>query len=152
MKPIRITLAALVLSVATAHAKGAAEARSPTAYQCQGAGITLDYSSTSLDGTPRMSVVYEGDRLDFKGDDIISETTVMGELEEVVLKLMPDAGRVTGSLVIPPISLVRKNALRFQTVAILTTTRVPTAATPYEGVLATSKYVKVKCVARYLVF
>jgi hypothetical protein len=93
-------------------------------------GVHLHYDSTSIDGTPKLSYqgpgMADGQPIDrsFRGDDIYSRVTEIGQLVTVTLEVNPDADTLLLSLAIPDFNLSDKaQAAECHTYAFLTTNR-----------------------------
>jgi hypothetical protein len=78
----------------------------PNLYQLQGCGISVSYSTTGLDGKPHFSYQDAVVSKSFTGEQIEVSKTSIGSLVTVVLRLTPDAGSTTFTVLIPSINLV----------------------------------------------
>jgi hypothetical protein len=77
-------------------------------FELSGKSIHVSYSSTSFTGVPLFS--YRDDRLSrsFSGEEIHVEDTDVGQLVTVTLEAVADGDRVTFSLVLPIVTLRKR--------------------------------------------
>jgi hypothetical protein len=101
-------------------AEASAAIKQPNSYALSGDGIKIDYSSTSVDGSPRFRYEEGSETRDFKGKEIRTEETELGTLVTVTTKLTPDRGSTTFTLLIPRINLGTTNSADVTTNGITT--------------------------------
>ncbi|QEL14594.1 hypothetical protein [Limnoglobus roseus] len=77
----------------------------PNVYHLHGGGIHVTYSTTSISGQPLFSYHDTHGSHNFMGDQITVEKTSIGNLVTVVLRLTPDAGSTSFSVLIPIVNL-----------------------------------------------
>ena len=78
--------------------------------------------------------------------DISKESTLIGDLWEVTTGFMPDVQTDHASLLIPKVML-GASPIKFNSQLILTKVATPFIATPYEGVVNSSRFINVFCTA-----
>jgi hypothetical protein len=86
--------------------------------------IKINYSTTSLNGLPRLTYQTSQKTLNFSGDAIRSVDTEIGQMVTILIEVIPDARSTTLTLLLPTVNLpagAKKNQV--QTKAILTTSR-----------------------------
>ena len=99
-------------------------------YELRGGATQISYSTTSIDGTPKLG--YEGpdgESHSFSGDEIATAHTELGLEVTVTLRAIPDAGTTAATVLIPPARL-ENNEAAIDTVAIVTTKRTSIAGPP----------------------
>ena len=74
-------------------------------YQVHGGGIHVTYSTTSFGGKPLFSYRMRHGSHNFSGDQIKAVKTPIGDLVTVTIRLTPDAGSTTFSLLVPTVNL-----------------------------------------------
>jgi hypothetical protein len=87
------------------------------------APIRISYSSTSINGIPRVSYKDAKYDLSFEGDQITRMKTPLGDLVTVTLENTPDAFDRTFTLIAPAIKLIEGDRVKFDTLGIETTDR-----------------------------
>ncbi len=93
----------------------------PNSYELSCDGVTLNYSTSSFDGSPRLSFRDAERDLNFSGEQIRTLVTELGTEVTVTLETIPDARTVTLTLLVPAINLGEEREVEFATVAIETT-------------------------------
>jgi len=78
---------------------------SPTLYQLHGKGLCVTYSTTSIEGRPRFSYQDSQENKSFSGDEITVTQSPIGALVTVVIRVVPDAGSTSFSVLIPLVNL-----------------------------------------------
>lgn len=116
-----------------------ADLNAPNLYELSGDDVTLSYSTTSINGLPRLTF---GDR-QFVGEEIRTRATDLGTEVTVTLDEVPDQQTVTLTLLVPVVNLPDSAQADLDTVAVETTTRTSiggprlvTGAVQTYGVLA----------------
>jgi hypothetical protein len=80
-------------------------AQQPNTFELSGHGIQISYSTTSFSGKPLFTYHNHNQIKQFSGDEIQTETTVLGTLVTVTIFLTPDRGSTTFTLLVPKINL-----------------------------------------------
>lgn len=131
----------------------AAEAeQQPNFYECTGRGANLTLSIGSkaevgiMPAATVLSLELGKQSYSFKEQDMTVESTLIGELWEVVLQHVPDSHINHASVVIPQINLGGE-AKRFASQLILTKISTPFTGQPFNGVVNASKYIDLNCTA-----
>lgn len=149
LKPTRIMVAAL-LSLGLADTVSASQ--QVNFYQCSGRGVNLTLSiggNAEIGISPAATILtleLGKQRYSFEGRNITVESTLIGELWEVMLQQIPDSHIEQASVVIPEIRLGNE-PLRFASQLILTRVETPLSGEPAQGVINASKYVDLSCTA-----
>jgi hypothetical protein len=128
-----------------------AKKAAPNLFDLSGEGITVSYSTTSIDGKPRFTYKKGRQSLSFSGKDITSLDIGIGTLVSVLIASTPDKDSTTFSIVLPAIILPDSNRQAFRTIGITTTTRT-TIAGPPPGAQQTYKAVALRGVAQSVDF
>jgi hypothetical protein len=97
-------LAALLPSRPT-RARVMAMAEAPNLFELAGDGVKVTYSTSSIDGQPRLSYQDAERDLSFAGEEIITQDSAIGHLVTVSLETIPDAAELTLTLLVPDINL-----------------------------------------------
>ncbi len=93
----------------------------PNLYELEGfGGLRVTYSTTSIAGVPLFNYSYHGKDHAFRGDEIRTQKTEIGQLVTVTLEAVPDLHTITFTLLIPTVNLDEKNEARIQTDGIRT--------------------------------
>jgi hypothetical protein len=79
-------------------------------FELRGGSIQVTYSSTSVLGGPILSYRDPQRSLSFRGNDIASEETALGELITVTLEAIPDVRTVTFTLILPIVTVMRQSS------------------------------------------
>jgi hypothetical protein len=97
-------------------------------FSLSGGDIYVDYSSTSINGQPRLTYHDSARTLSFAGIDIrTSEIRDIGTIVSVTLMITPDVGSTTFSLLIPVVTVGPSGSNPVTTVGITTLHRTPLA-------------------------
>lgn len=132
-------------------------AQTPNFYECTGrhVSLTLVVGSQAEVGIlpPQTTLNLQlGEKsYRFQESDIVTESTLIGDLWEVVLEHIPDLHIKHASVVIPSVSL-GKSPVTFKSQLVLTTVNTPFIPTPFEGVVNPSKYIDLACTASMVYF
>lgn len=97
---------------------------SPNQFQLSGHGLSLEYTTTGIDGQPHFSYHDHSFTKSFSGNEISTEDTALGSLVSVRLMLTIDAGSTTFTLLIPRINLNPGETVHVRTEGILTIHRL----------------------------
>ena len=128
-----------------------ATTKAPNLYELRGEGLAVTYSTTSIDGKPRLTFKKRRQTLSFSGDEITSLETNIGTLVSVAIARVPDKGFTTFSALLPAIQLTGSGKQSFRTIGIMTVTAT-TIAGPAKGVQQTYKSVPLRGSAQKVVF
>jgi hypothetical protein len=103
---------------------------------------------------PRSSAIQDSKcQLQFQGDEIRKDQTVLGKLVTVDLESVPDLHTITLTLVVPSINLGDETRQKFKTLAIRTTTHTSIGGPALvEGPLQTYDVFKLKGTAQQVDF
>lgn len=123
----------------------------PNLFQLGGEGVTVTYSTTSIDGQPRLTYKKGRQTLSFAGRDIATTDIGIGSLVSVVIARVPDKGTTTFSILLPAIQLPETRKQSFRTIGIVTVTAT-TIAGPPVGVRQTYKTVALRGSAQQVEF
>src|SRR5262245_14809094 len=77
----------------------------PNLFNLAGEGLTVSYSTTSIDGKPRFTFKKGRKTLTFAGSEITSVAAGIGTLVSVVIAQVPDKSTTTFSVLLPAIKL-----------------------------------------------
>jgi hypothetical protein len=113
----------------------------PNVFQLQGYNTQISYSTTSFTGVPELTYVSRGETLNFRGENIRTEQTQLGQM--VTVNLSSNLAAVGGfeslTLLIPAVSLPLNSRESFiQTIAVFS----------LRGCLKSIKYDSVEIVAK----
>jgi hypothetical protein len=132
-------------------AKKTAPDAAPNLFELSGKGLTVSYSTTSIDGKPRFTFKKGRQTLNFAGDEITSLGIGIGTLVSVVIAAVPDRSSTSFSVVLPAIQVTGSKKQSFRTIGITTVTKT-TIAGPPPGVQQTYKIVPLRGSARKVDF
>ena len=124
-------------------------------YECtNNAGTTATYSTTSFTGTPRFTVVFDGNVISRAGEEIQTQDTVLGKLVTVARAIVPDAFIDTITLVTPDVNVTAKTPeVSFKTELFFTRTRTSIGGPALvAGVIQSSTRRTLTCTASHLDF
>ena len=121
----------------------AKKAAAPNLFEVSGEGISITYSTTSIDGKPRFTFKRGRQTLNFAGKEIESLAIGIGTLVSVLIASTPDLSTTTFSLLLPAILLPESKRQAFRTIGIITVTKT-TIAGPPPGVQQTYKTVALR--------
>jgi hypothetical protein len=127
-----------------------AQANTPNQYDLTGEGITISYSTTSIDGKPRLRYKKGRTALDFAGDEIRTADTEVGALVSVTIAKTVDRGFTDFSFLLPTINLTTAKQ-SFRTIGITTVVKT-TIGGPVKGPLQTYKSVDLSGIAKQVEF
>jgi len=123
----------------------------PNLFELSGDGITVSYSTTSIDGKPRFTYKRGRQTLNFAGKEITSTSVQIGTLVSVVIANVPDKGTTTFSVLLPAFRLADTKKANFRTIGI-TTVSATTIAGPPTGAQQTYKVAALRGSAKQVVF
>jgi hypothetical protein len=97
-------------------------------FSLSGGGIQVDYATTSINGTPRMTYHDSVRTLSFSGADIrIVEVPDLGSIASVTLSITVDVGSTSFSVLIPAVFVSPGNTVSIATEGVTAIHRTPFA-------------------------
>lgn len=127
-------------------------AQSPNFFSCIGRNVSLTLavgSNAEVGVSPTqtaLSLNIGKKKYAFQAANIVTESTLIGDLWEVILNVKPDLYVDHASVVIPSVSL-GKVPLKFKSQLILTRVETPFIVNAFEGIVNPSKYIDISCTA-----
>ena len=154
--PVCLMTIALTPGYALAQsALAAAPAAAANNYECSNnAGTTVNYSTTSFTGEPRLTIQLDGSVIARSGEEIKTQRTVLGTLVTVVRSFVPDSFTDTLTFVAPDVNVSAKTGeVSFRTELFATRTRTSIGGPGLvAGVIQSSTRQTVVCTASRLDF
>ncbi|MGH3621162.1 MAG: hypothetical protein ACRDQ5_05145 [Sciscionella sp.] len=98
-----------------------ADFNEPNLFELACDGVEVTYSTTSIDGSPRLSFRDADRKFDFSGEQVRSTATELGTEVTVTLEVVPDLRTVTLTLLVPGANLGNETEVTLITAAIETT-------------------------------
>ena len=92
----------------------------PNHYTLSGKHIHMAYSTTGIDGKPQFTYQDLQLTLNFSGEQIRRIETEVGTVVSVTLRLTPDTGGTTFSVLLPRVNIPGEQSVPIQTVGITT--------------------------------
>ena len=123
----------------------------PNSFQLSNDDIEVSYTTTSIDGKPRLTFKKGNKTLNFAGNQISSSAIGIATLVSVVIATVPDKSTTTFSILLPAIRLPESGRQAFRTFGITTVTKT-TIAGPPVGVQQTYTSAALRGSARLLAF
>ena len=74
-------------------------------FECTGAGVTVNYTSSSLIGQPTLNISVEGKKFSANGLEILDQKTVLGSLLSLTKASVPDLYTDTLTFVKPDVNV-----------------------------------------------
>jgi hypothetical protein len=99
----------------------------PNLFDLHGNGLTISLALSGLDGRPHFSYQDAHQSLNFTGDEITFEQTLLGDLATVVILRTVDAGSTTFTLLVPRVNLLGSSSHVIHTLGIATMQRTTIA-------------------------
>jgi hypothetical protein len=124
----------------------------PNLYQLNGPHLHVTYTTTSIDGKPTMTYQDAHEGRSFRGDEIRTVECDLGTLVSVTLRLTPDAGSTSFSLVIPRMRITQGTTGAVHTECITTVHRFAIAPQLLHGQLDSYKVVPLHGTAQSVAF
>jgi hypothetical protein len=122
-------------------------------FSLSGHGIHVDYSSTSINGQPRLAYHDHLRNLSFAGAQIrTAEVPDIGSIVSVTLTITPDVGSTTVSVFIPNVLVSAPNGSTSVTTEGITTIHRMPFAIPMPGQREVYSVVQLTGVASHLIF
>jgi hypothetical protein len=123
----------------------------PNSFQLVADDVQVNYSTTSIDGKPRLTYQKGRKTLEFAGTQISSASVNIGTLVSVVIATVSDESTTTFSILLPAIRLPQSGRQAFRTFGITTVTKTSIAGPPV-GVQQTYKSAALRGSARIVEF
>lgn len=98
-----------------------ADLNEPNLYELAGDDVRVIYSTSSFDGSPRLSFQEAERKFDFSGEEIRTNATELGTEVTVTLEIVADEKSVTLTLLVPGVNLGKETEVSISTAAIETT-------------------------------
>ena len=92
----------------------------PNLYDLHGHKLHITYSTTSIDGKPRFQYHDNVQTLQFSGDQIRTVDSEIGTLVTVTIRLTPDLGATSFTLLLPQVKLNRSMQSHIKTFGVTT--------------------------------
>jgi hypothetical protein len=149
----RLEAAKFLSILALASAPAFAQTIPANNYECAGdPGTSVTYSTTSFGGVPLITIQIDKTVISKSGDEIQTQSTVLGNLVTVVRQEVPDQFTDTVTLIAPDVNLIEGGRRAgFATQLALTRTRTSIGGPALVvGVIQESTYRRLFCVARVL--
>lgn len=102
-------------------------------FQLSGHHLHVTYSPSSIDGKPTMTYQDQHQSKSFKGDEIRTVECDLGTLVSVTLRIMPDVGSTSLSVVIPRTRVATAGTAVIHTECITTVHSTPFAPQVIQG-------------------
>jgi hypothetical protein len=102
-------------------------ATTPNLYNLDGFGLHITYSTSSIDGKPIFQFHDSSQTLQFSGDQIRTLDSEIGTLVTVTIRLTPDFGSTSFTLLVPQVKLDQSNETRITTFGVTTLHRLSIA-------------------------
>ena len=124
----------------------------PNLFELTGGGIAVTYSTTSLDGKPRLTYKKGRKTLSFAGKEITATEAGIGKLVTVLIAGTPDRDSTAFTILLPGILLAdRSRKASFKTIGVTTVAKTSITGQP-TGVQQAYKAVDLRGVARQVDF
>jgi hypothetical protein len=124
----------------------------PNQYDLKGPGLTLNYSTTSIAGQPRLTLKKSRQTLNFSGDEINVVNTAIGDLVTVTIARTVDRSYTTFSMLLPLIELATASSRQVVRTFGITTVHKTSIAGPVKGQQETYKTVALRGTAQQVAF
>jgi len=92
----------------------------PNLYQLHGHHLHITYSTSSIDGKPRFQYHDPFQTLQFSGDQIRTLESEIGTLVTVTIRLTPDFGSTSFTLMVPQVNLDQSSQSHVKTFGVTT--------------------------------
>lgn len=130
-----------------------ADVAAPNLYELACADVLLTYSTSSLDGSPRLSFQDEDSSFSASGPEIGTRRTDLGTEVTVTLEAVPDDRTVTLTLLVPDVNLGDGTESSVDTVLLETTNRTSVGGPDLvEGQRQTYRTTRLHGTARHVAF
>ena len=92
----------------------------PNLYNVDGCGLHITYSTSSIDGKPLFQYHDSSQTLQFSGDQIRTLDSEIGMLVTVTIRLTPDFGSTSFTLMVPQVNLGQSSESHVKTFGVTT--------------------------------
>jgi hypothetical protein len=123
----------------------------PNLYDLKGVGLTISYSTSSINGQPRLSFKKGRLELNFSANEITTLDTGIGTLVTVTIAKTVDRSFTTFSVLLPRIALPISASKAFSTFGI-TTVHLTSIVGPVKGAQETYKTIPLRGTAKRVEF
>jgi hypothetical protein len=151
----RLVSPAFLMALALTPTPALAQTVPANNYECtNNAGTTVNYSTTSFTGDPRITIAFDGIVISKSGTEIQTQSTVLGTLVTVVRREVPDAFTDTITFVAPDVNVTSSTPeVKFSTELFFTRTFTSIGGPSLVvGVIQSSTRRTLGCVASHLKF
>lgn len=114
-------------------AKKAVATKQPNLYELSGDGINITYTLQPFAGPPQFNYHDATQSHLFKGKEIRTVDTEIGSLVSVTLRLTPNSGSTSFTVLIPKVNLGRSDSAPVTTVGITTLHKFIIVGPPLQG-------------------
>jgi len=129
-----------------------AQQLAPNLFDLKGDGVTVSYSTSSLDGRPRFNYKKGRTELNFAGDEIKVVKSGIGDLVTVTIAKTVDRGFTTFSILLPDIALTTASTRQAMRTFGITTLHKTSISGPVNGVQETYKVISMRGSAKLVKF
>jgi hypothetical protein len=95
----------------------------PNLYQAHSKRLHVSYTTSGIDAKPHFHYQDAIQAVDFTGDQIRTDSSEIGTLVSVQIRVTPDNGSTSFSILIPKINIRKGESARIQTIGITTVHR-----------------------------
>lgn len=124
----------------------------PNLYQLSGHHLHVTYSSSGIDGKPSMTYQDSHQSKSFRGDEVREVDCDLGTLVSVTLRLTPDVGSTTLSVLIPRMRIAPGSVAAVHTECITTVHSTSFAPQTIQGQLDTYTVTSLRGTAQVVEF
>jgi hypothetical protein len=124
----------------------------PNLYHLSGHHLHVTYTTSSIDGKPTMSYQDAHQSKSFRGDEIRAVECDVGTLVSVTLRMTPDIGSTSLSLLVPRVRIVAGTTAAIRSECVTTLHSMPFAPQTAQGQLDTYHVVAVQGTAQHVAF
>ena len=124
----------------------------PNLFQLSGHHLHVTYSPSGMDGKPNMTYQDQHQSKSFKGDEIRTVECDLGTLVSVTLRIMPDVGSTSLSVLIPRMRISPVSVAAVHTECITTVHSTPFAPQTIQGQVDTYTVTSLRGTAQAVMF
>jgi hypothetical protein len=132
-------------------AETAASMQQANSFELSGDGITIKYSSTSIDGSPIFHYQDRRTVIDRRGDEVRTDKSELGTLVSINLVLLVDRGSTTFTVLIPRVNVQSSGPADVSTYGFTTEHRTSIGGPIMPGQLDTYAAIELKGTAEFVV-
>jgi len=149
VKKVLIGIAGLLLGLSLTQVY----ADTPNFYSCKGKDVSLTFDTTNLANSTLVNLNLGKKNYTAGEANIETQTTVMGDVKTLLIKIVADVEVKKASFIIPTINLGTDSSgeliseAKFKSQLVITTIATPFISTPYIGVVNKSDYIDLICKA-----